>query len=291
MSHEPRFWVLVGLGVEMVAGGAALLWPASRKIGAVLLVAGLIVLVAIFFFWPDAETASSTQPQSAVSMRQGDRTSNSPNIVGNSNTVNINAAPLTTETPEPSNEALVYPAFLEAYRNNKPDLGEPRAPAQKSGAVGNDKIEHAYQALFTNGSLVFWMAHPSSFYVVTQDNKSWSIHDYAPSADRKYFDPRPLSAMFPMCRANHAPIGGVAKWLTTNHKRKLLGCVEWECNLDGNAVLYQQFGKGIVIGPLRSGAASGAYGNIFVLFDDHTFKTEVTTISPPACQQARPVIR
>lgn len=89
MLHEAKFWVAVLLCVDLVAGGVALVWPSSRKIGGVMLAAGLVGLAAIFFFWPETETASPAQ--SGVSIHQRDAL-NSPNIVGNSNTVTINPA-------------------------------------------------------------------------------------------------------------------------------------------------------------------------------------------------------
>jgi hypothetical protein len=95
MLYEPKFWVSVLLCIDLVAGGIALMWPSSRKIGAGMFVIGLIGLAAIFFFWPESE-APTAQP--GVSINQKGTTTNSPNVVGNSNTVNLG---VTQESPSP----------------------------------------------------------------------------------------------------------------------------------------------------------------------------------------------
>jgi hypothetical protein len=95
MPHEPKFWVSVLLCVDLVAAGVALMWPDSRKIGIVMFGLGLAGLAGIFFLWPEAESPSANP---TTSIKQNGTTINSPNVVGDSNTVNLSVP---TESPSP----------------------------------------------------------------------------------------------------------------------------------------------------------------------------------------------
>src|SRR5208282_1999560 len=87
MLHEPKFWTIIFFLGELLAGGVAALVENRRKIGLAAMGMATLGLLCIFFFWPEAEPHPT---KAGISINQEGATTNSPNVVGNRNTVNIN---------------------------------------------------------------------------------------------------------------------------------------------------------------------------------------------------------
>jgi hypothetical protein len=138
MLHEPKFWSTIFFLGELLAGGIAAVMEKYRKIGFVAMGMASLGLLAIFFFWPEAEPNS---PSTAVSIKQEGTTTNSPNVVGNSNTLNLGVS---RESPSPLSLAFTsgmatLPITIEPHKRIYVLELHPKITQDLGGAYGGDK--------------------------------------------------------------------------------------------------------------------------------------------------------
>ncbi|MHB8216040.1 MAG: hypothetical protein ACYDDS_08160 [Candidatus Sulfotelmatobacter sp.] len=168
----------------------------------------------------------------------------------------------------------VYAPFRDTYKEYESPLGK---PLSYETAIAHG----AYQGTFRHATVI-WISRPLKFYVLSDDgtwHEEWErSFPPVPYPEPPWYADDDLKRMFQPPSGSIPPAGppsGSAAyhwWKDPTHWEKMLGWREWECTFKDDAIRYQDFAHGRVIGTFRFRPTTDE-AELFILLNDHTWKS------------------
>ena len=176
------------------------------------------------------------------------------------------ARPELPAPPSPINDPGVHPLFQEAYDLNKTKLGN-----RTSDPTPNDALHEAAH----ERAMVLWSLKLSRFWKLPPNTRQqWeSDHDASWNDQRNqdWFDPTRRTKIFRLLglpKGKTPPYAGTAShWEKNPGQWRWIGGLTYYCNFIGDVTLFQQFERGIMIGPVRT-SATAQRGEVVIIFND-----------------------
>jgi hypothetical protein len=181
------------------------------------------------------------------------------------------------EGPKPAAIPIEIAGEFTRLRADKSvsSLGNPVEPVKASPGT--------YQAAFDQAN-VLWLSPFITFFVLPND----STRKGMAQADRIWlpgtYKESDLRREFRVPNNRLPPYGGIIdQWRKDFERWKWIGFIEWHCSFGPGEIYYQQFEKGLLVGPFHLDRDTGS-GRMFVIRDDGTW-SQVASIPAQPCKR------
>ncbi|HWR34925.1 MAG TPA: hypothetical protein VN622_03515 [Clostridia bacterium] len=173
-----------------------------------------------------------------------------------------------------------FRAYLSGNPQVAKQLGSPVAAPVRHASAVIAVHEHA---------VALWMMGVNVLYLLPTDGAGENFKEIADPVwtdDKRHYEDSWLRTKFPECSDKLPPWGGIAShWLSRSQDLEWIGCRKWQCTYKDSSIISQRFEHGMMVGTVHISPKHSKVGNVYVLFDDHSWKTQGQEISLPECKQ------